>query len=223
MDDPSLGRSEHLKALKVLARLNRLSRTAPSLAEEMRSRWDFDRRKPLRILDLACGGGDIVFSLERMSKGSGTKHQIDGCDVSPVAVDFANSKAGQIGSGARFFCLDVLRDPLPRGYDLFVSSLFIHHLTKEEAVSLLRQMSESAGTGFLINDLLRSRTGYLLAYLASRTLTRSPVVRKDSLLSVRSALTMSELNAYMVEASLSSGMKISRRFPLRLVCSWGRS
>ena len=77
MDSPSLDERLHCSALRDLARLNRLSRSARSL-------WAYLRREPvstepLRVLDVACGGGDVVLDLMRLSRASGPRLQVDGC------------------------------------------------------------------------------------------------------------------------------------------------
>jgi len=223
MDNPALGRSEHLAALKALGRINRLSRTAQSLAKEMERilRPVSDRR--IRVLDIACGGGDIVFALQKLLQKRNIQVEIDGCDLSPVAIDFAVRQAESSGSQARFLVWDAFKDPLPEGYDFIVSSLFLHHLQEEQIVTLLRRIADSAQQGFIISDLERSRPGYWLAFLASRVLTRSPIVRIDSLLSVRSALSLSEFDSCMIEAGLKAGRGVYRCFPCRLMCFWRKA
>src|SRR5438093_515405 len=81
-----------------------------------------------------------------------------------------------------------LREPLPSEYDAVVSSLFLHHLTEEQAIELLRRMG-TAGQMVLVNDLVRSRTGYLLAWMGTRLLSRSEVVHFDGPRSVEGAFT----------------------------------
>lgn len=222
MDDPGLERWEHLRALRALGRINWLSRAAQLLAREVERILRPFPDRTIRVLDIACGGGDIVFSLQRLLQNRSIQAEIDGCDVSPVAIDLATSQAEKSGSRARFFCRDVFEGPLPNGYDLLISSLFLHHLQDEEIVPLLQRMADSVERGFVISDLERSKFGYWLAYLASRVLTRSSVVRVDSLRSVRSALTLSELERYMLEAGLKTG-RVYHCFPCRLMFSWRQS
>ena len=66
MDDPALERSQHLQALKALGRINRLSRTAQSLANEMDRILRPVPDRKIRVLDIACGGGDKT----KISSGS---------------------------------------------------------------------------------------------------------------------------------------------------------
>src|SRR5262249_12014863 len=117
------------------------------------------------------------------------------------------------------FHLDALRDQLPNDYDVITCSLFLHHLTDEQAIDLLRRMACSARKLVLINDLVRSPWGYLLAILATRTLTLSPVVHSDGPQSVASAFTVSEALDMAKRAGWNE-IQIRRHWPFRFLLQW---
>ena len=77
---------------------------------------------------------------------AGVALHIDGCDVSPTAVEFAAGRARRAGADVRFFAADALRDPLPDGYDAVVCSLFLHHLADDEAEGF-RLLTQPAASG----------------------------------------------------------------------------
>src|SRR5436190_6185191 len=186
MDDPALGAADHRRALQGLARINRLSRSAAILWPAIR---DFARQRPAqptRVLDIASGAGDVAIALWRHGRRAGYRLEVEGTDVSPLAVRFASERAARQRAAVRFFPLDALREPLPAGYDVLMSSLFLHHLDEEDGARLLRKMADAAAL-VLINDLARSRTGYLLAWLGTRILSHSPVVHLDGPRSVEAA------------------------------------
>lgn len=216
MDDPLLARERHERALVGLSRINFWSRTAQVFCRRLRL-WS-GPSKTMRVLDLACGGGDVVLRLEMLARRQGVAIQVDGCDISSRAIGYARRRAQVLSSAATFFQLDVLRDPLPE-YDVFISSLFLHHLRRRDVVRLLHQASRFSRRGLLISDLERTRTGYLLALLACRVLTRSSVVHTDSLRSVRAAFSLSELGQMARDAGLS-GFRLSRVWPCRVLLSW---
>src|SRR5262249_45464305 len=137
------------------------------------------RGEPIRVLDLACGGGDVPVALARRGAGAGLELSIEGCDISPVAVRFASRIAADAGVPVRFFCLNALDHPIPEGFDVVMCSLFLHHLDDEQAVRLLKKMAGAARRLVLVNDLVRSRLGYLLAWAGCRVLSRSPIVHHD--------------------------------------------
>ena len=219
MDDPGLALRQHFHALSGLARLNRLSRTAEIFAGELRRFSSPAGSSPLRILDLACGGGDITIGLAKLVHRLPGDFVIDGCDLSPRAVRYAEQQQKRSGVACRFFVLDLVRDPLPDDYDVFVTSLFLHHLSEVQLTGLLKRMARAARSGFLVNDLRRSAVGYLLAGLSARLVTRSPVVHRDSLLSVRAAFRFQELEDLVKRAGLTDA-RLRRCFPCRFLLSW---
>jgi hypothetical protein len=74
----------------------------------------------------------------------------------------------------------------------------------------------------LINDLVRSRTGYLLAHLGTRFLSASDVVHIDGPRSVEGAFTVDELLALARRAGLD-GAGVIRQWPCRMLLEWERS
>ena len=74
----------------------------------------------------------------------------------------------------------------------------------------------------LINDLIRSRVGYLLAYFGTRLLSRSRLVHVDGPLSVAAALTCSEALRLADRAGLK-GASLSRHWPERFLLSWRKA
>jgi SAM-dependent methyltransferase len=211
MDDPGLDGEEHAAALRGLARLNALSGAATALFRPLRA--ISGGRGGLRVLDLASGGGDVTRGLARRARRAGLPLAFEGCDASPRAVGLANARGG-----LRFFVHD-LREGVPRGYDVYVSSLFLHHLAREEAVSLLRGMGE--GVGLLVLDLVRCAPGLALAWGVPRVVTRSPVVHADAVRSVRNAFTAAEARELAAEAGLG-GATVARRWPCRFLLRWSR-
>ena len=90
-----------------------------------------------------------------------------GCDMSSVAIQHARANARRAEVPVDFFEADVLQTALPAGFDVVMCSLFLHHLTEEQALNLIRDMSDKAGCMILISDLLRSRSGLLLAQIGT--------------------------------------------------------
>lgn len=207
MDSSDLDVQRHLHALDALGRINAVSGTVPQLWSEIRPtavRYG-DRR--LRVLDVACGGGDVALGLEAKGRSEGFDLEVVGCDTSPVAVERARRYARKRGSDASFFRLDVLQDPLPGEPDIVFSTLFLHHLSAGEAVDLLRRMAAVARQRVVVIDLERTRLGFLLAYAGVRVLTTSDVARFDGPASVRAAFTRDEAQALGRDAGLEMAVR----------------
>jgi 2-polyprenyl-3-methyl-5-hydroxy-6-metoxy-1,4-benzoquinol methylase len=221
MDQPGLERERHVHALRGLARINFWSGSArilwPPLAALARR---LAPRRP-RVLDLATGGGDVPLRLWRRARRAGLDLDLEGCDVSPVALEHARACADRAGAPVRFFPLDVVNRPIPHGYDAVVSSLFLHHLEEDQVGDFLRHMAEAARHLVLVNDLVRSWAGLALAHLATRLLTTSAVVHTDGPRSVARAFTLAEVRTMAQRAGLH-GAVVSRRWPCRYLLSWSR-
>src|SRR5262245_51451025 len=119
MDQPDLEYAAHAHALRGLGRINRLSCSGailwPPIAQLAREREPGREPAPapVRVLDLASGGGDVPIGLERRAARAKLDVQIEGCDISAQAVEIARQQAAARGVAVRFFRLDALNDPLP--------------------------------------------------------------------------------------------------------------
>lgn len=221
MDQPDLDAGRHIHALRGLERINRWSGSTWIVWPAIRELARATTPTPLRVLDVATGGGDIPTRLWLKSRRAGLPLEVDGCDRSLDALQYARQRTVYQGARVRFFPLDAVRDPLPTGYQVIVSSLFLHHLDEEQARTLLRHMAQAAGRLVLINDLRRSFGGFALAYLGTRLLSTSEVVHIDGPRSVEAAFTVPELRRLAADAGLA-GAKVERRWPCRMLLTWRR-
>ena len=101
------------------------------------------------------------------------------------------------------------------------STLFLHHLSEDHAVSFLRRMADAASRLVVVLDLERTRQGYLLAYAGVRLLTTSDVARFDGPASVRAAFTREEAQALARSAGLD--MVVRGCWLQRYSLTWAKS
>jgi 2-polyprenyl-3-methyl-5-hydroxy-6-metoxy-1,4-benzoquinol methylase len=223
MDAPDLAAAAHEAALDGLARLNRWSRAAPTLwsAVARLARGAGAARRPLRLLDVACGGGDVPVALALRARRAGLDLQVSACDRSPTALTRARAHALRHGADVRFTPCDVLADALPGPAEIVTCSLFLHHLTDAQAVALLAGLGAAATRAVLVADLRRTRAGLALAGACTRLATRSPLVHADGPASVRAAFTPSELADLARRAGLHDA-RVRNTFPQRMMLTWMR-
>lgn len=214
MDDPTLDVRAHGEALRGLARINRVSGSAAAIWRGIRRRLPDAVR--VQLLDVACGSADVTLALIHQARRSGVELSVTGCDISPVALEAARDRALQAGLEARFRQVDARAGELPGTFDVVLASLFLHHLSRDESVTLLRGMGAAARLLVVVDDLVRGATGYLMAATAPRLLTRSPVVHVDARLSVRSAFKPAEARALAESAALVD-IEVRRHWPARFL------
>ena len=223
MDDPSLDEIEHRAALVGLRRVNGISRSAAILWPSILRLARKESSQRLRILDIACGGGDVTVAIAARAAAAGISMQVDGCDISPVAIQMAREAASQskLPSSTHFFQSDILNDDISDSYDIVMCSLFLHHLSELDSCRLLNRMVDLARTLILVNDLRRTRLGYALAWMGCRLLSRSPIVHVDGPMSVRGAYSVGEV-LDLAETCGLHGATMTTRWPQRFLLEWNR-
>ena len=223
MDDPNLDRAVHRRALAGLRRINAWSQTARVLAAAMARIASERSLRALKVLDVACGGGDIALHVANRLSRAGLEAEVHGCDISQTAIDHATANAAVQGvSGARFYVHNALEQVPPDGYDIITSTLFLHHLTDSDAVRLLRNLATATRHALLVDDLVRNRRGYWLAQLGCRLLSRSPVVHYDGPASVLGAYTLAEARQLASAAGLE-GAVFTKHWPERYLMTYKKA
>ena len=215
MDQPEISPTEHVRALKGLRRLNLVSGVSRQLWHQIALCGGVCPSRRLRVLDVACGGGDIALGLWKRAQREGVELEILGLDRSSTACEQASQRCRAAGASIKLECSDAVRSPLPSGFDVVMSSLFLHHLSRTDAVMLLAKMGDT-GRLLVVSDLRRSAIGYVVAHAACRMATRSPIVHYDGPQSVANAFSISEGAKLCNEAGLS-GAIVRRAWPWRLM------
>jgi 2-polyprenyl-3-methyl-5-hydroxy-6-metoxy-1,4-benzoquinol methylase len=219
MDDPALATDRLHGALTGLTRLNFASNSARIIWQPIRQFTRELQTDRLRILDIATGAGDVPIALWHRARRAGLQLDIHGIDFSQRSVEFARRRAEQAKTSVTFECRNALTDELPSDFDVVMCSLFLHHLNNQDAVTVLRRMAAATRRVMLVSDLRRNPFGLFLAFAAGHLLSRSPVVHRDAVRSVRAAFTTSEL-AHMAEQAALAGSSITRRWPARMLLTW---
>jgi len=196
MDDLALGGSQIGYALDDIERVNRYLGGYYPLKKGMK---DFARdlyrqeKRPVRIVDLGCGGGDGLRYLARFFRNQGIPVELLGIDANPHVLDYARRKSAQVPE------VQYLQGRLPEvltglSGDIFVCSLFLHHFPDEEVITLLHKIQrECSPLLILVNDLHRHWLAFLLFQFWSRLTRMSLMARKDGLLSIKKAFCRGEL------------------------------
>lgn len=204
MDDPSTSDEVYARCLADLAAVNRLTLThRPTLAWLARMAKSPDLDRPIRILDVACGAGDLLRAIHGWAAKRDLPVLLEGIDLNPRSAVVAQQLTPP-GASIRYHTGDVFAfapDPLP---DLIVTSQFTHHLTDEQIVALLRWLEAHARHGWHIADLHRHSVAYWGFGLVARLAGWHRIVRQDGMVSVARSFTRSDWELLLAAAGLQA-------------------
>jgi len=218
MDDPDMDVRRHEQALKGLQRINFFSCVADRMFAALAS-WNRGKKTPLKILDIASGGGDVTLAIAHKARQRDLPLEIHGCDKSQTAVRYAQASAREKQLPVHFFQVDISRVSIPSHYDVIMSSLFLHHLPVLETLRFLKKIAAVSKQGIILNDLRRCWPGYLLATTIPQLLTSCKVVHEDGVQSVRAAYSLKEIIRISERAGLR-GASIQPVWPFRYQMVW---
>ncbi|HEU0113751.1 MAG TPA: methyltransferase domain-containing protein [Thermomicrobiales bacterium] len=219
LDQPARDPAELRANLNDIRRVNRYGGVQVVLAHLPELLRRAPRDRPVDILDLGTGSGDIPLAVVRRLREIGRRARLIASDVDPAILATARETLGHLPE-VSFAQYDARAVPLPdRAFDIVLCSLTLHHFRPDDAVAVLREMRRLASAGFILNDLRRSRAGHLAAWAASRVAARNRMTRHDMPLSVQRAYTPVEMAALLARADID-GAAIVRHPLFRMAAVW---
>ena len=143
-------------------------------------------------------------------------------DRSQVVLDAARAFAGHIAA-IRFERQDIRALPHPsRSFDIAICSFALHHFSREDAVTILREMGRLSRVGFVVHDLSRGYPAAAAAWIYTHVMTTNIMTRRDGVMSVMNAFVKRELREMAADAGLADAVIWNAgRFRLMAVCRTG--
>jgi 2-polyprenyl-3-methyl-5-hydroxy-6-metoxy-1,4-benzoquinol methylase len=218
MDAPNLDPVAHAQALAGLRRVNWLCNTSKHISKTILEIVNKRNLSSVDVLDLGCGSGDIAIGVQSLVSKR-VPCQLAGWDISEVAV--LNAREHTKGAEQpKFDVTNALSETQPnRKFDFVYCCLFLHHFDENESIHILKTMSELARVALIVDDLKRSRWGWLMAKVGCHLLSRSPIVHFDGPQSVRAAYTINEALSLANRAGLNN-CQVKSHWPERYQLIW---
>ena len=172
---------------------------------------------PLHIVDVGCGGGDMLRRIQAWAARRRMPVRLTGIDLNPNAIRAAREFAPK-GSSIRWvtgdaYSFDAAADPV----DIVISNAVTHHMPDDEIVRFLKWMERVTRRGWFITDLYRSRTPYLTFKVLATAMRWHRFVRNDGPVSIRRAFLPEDWRQYAELAGLSlREVRIFTHWPARL-------
>ena len=204
MDDPALPRAEYERCLHDLAAVNRVTLThRPTLRWLDRATRGLPAFRPVSILDVACGEGDLLRAVHRWAERRKLTVRLEGIDLNPRSAAAAAAQTPPEW-GIEWRTGDVFDYAPDPALDLIVTSQFTHHLADADVVRFLRWLERHAARGWLIVDLHRSAFAYRGFGLLATVMRWHPIVRSDGMVSVARSFRRADWQRLLAEAGVSA-------------------
>jgi SAM-dependent methyltransferase len=172
---------------------------------------------PLHIVDVGCGGGDMLRRIERWAAQRQLPVRLTGLDMNPFAIRAAH-EATPTNSEIQWIVGEAgSMDTAAESIDLVISSLFTHHLADDEIIRFLMWMERVTHHGWFINDLYRSQASYFGFKALAQAAGWHRFVRHDGPISILRSFLPAEWKRYAEASGLSpASIRIDNRWPGRL-------
>ena len=141
-----------------------------------------NKLKDITICEVGCGGGDNLAAIDKWCSKHRIQTRFIGIDIKKECIEYAKEQHANMP--VTWIVSDYRTVTFTQKPTIIFSSLFCHHFTNEEVVSMLKWMSNNSTTGFFINDLQRHIIPYQLIKNLTALFSRSYLVRNDAPLSV---------------------------------------
>ena len=153
---------------------------------------DHPKSQPLTIIDLGCGGGDILRDVAKLGKKEGYIFKLIGIDANHDALAYAKELSTDYDNISFSHC-DIFSEEFTNlKYDVVLATLFFHHFKEEKLIIFLSTVLKKISLGIVVNDLHRHKLAYYLFKLLCVTIKNRMVI-EDGLTSVLRGFKRKEL------------------------------
>ena len=156
---------------------------------------DHPKGREIRIIDLGCGGGDLIRDVANYFYKNGYSFSIVGIDANKDTVAYATELSTMYPEISFRHC-DIFSEEFKSiEYDLVLSSLFLHHFKDEELIEFLPEILGKASLGIVVNDLHRHPIAYYLFSMLCLLIPNN-MVKEDGLTSILKGFKHQDLEIY---------------------------
>lgn len=203
MDDPSVGFEEYKTALQQIALINRLTRAYSPVLRAIARLSSRNRLSstPVTILDIGSGYGDTLRRIVQWAKKKNISVSCTGIDISPWAEKAAKEVTPE-SDPISYITANVFEWEPTKAYDLSINSLFTHHLSDSQIVTLIRRMTDHSRLGWFVSDLHRHPVPYYFIKYFVWLAGFNRLLRNDAPLSVARSFTRKEWENLLDQAKL---------------------
>ena len=170
--------------------------------------------REISIIDVGCGNGDMCRAIAQFARQQSRIVRIVGIDANLYTINYAKKLSADYHN-VSYAVMNVFDEPFSElTYDVAVCTLTLHHFTETDILMLMRQFTNKARLGVVINDLQRSALAYRLFQLICFVFRLNPMTKADGLVSILRGFKRSEL-AYFSKQLAVKKYSITWRWAFR--------
>jgi SAM-dependent methyltransferase len=160
------------------------------------------QKKTLTIMDIGCGGGDVLRAIAAWAKQRKLDVKLVGVDWNPLMTSYAEQQS-KAYPNISFRTMSVWDDNLLwEQADITMNSLFCHHFDDTELVKLMERMYILSNRAVIINDIHRHWFAYHSIKWITSVFSRTYLVKYDAPLSVARSLKRDEWHTVLGKAGI---------------------
>jgi len=199
MDNFSLQGKELESTISGLSTINKYLGNTNVILNALKPLIQFSN-KPLRIVDLGCGGANILRAIANYSAEIGKEVHLTGIDGNPNIIELAKVNT-QVSPTFNFIASDILHPNfvLPE-CDILISTHFMYHFTDQELISFLSKHADKIHYKIILSELQRSVISYRGFQMLGFILGFSKMILSDGLKAISRSFRSKELVEILNEA-----------------------
>jgi len=160
-----------------------------------------NQKRPVHIVDVGCGGGDTLRTIECWAAKRSIAVKLTGVDMNAETIRFAHVQTPTT-SCIQYLHGNVIEHPDLRDVDLVISSHMTHHLGDDEIARFLCWMETTAHVGWFINDLHREPIPYYTFRFLAWCMRWHRFIRHDGPVSVLRSFQPDDWQGYLAKANI---------------------
>lgn len=173
-----------------------------------------DLEREISIVDLGCGGGDMLRIIADWGARNNVRLKLSGIDANPNVVAFARRNVPELPPET-FQAVNIFsKEFAQQRYDVVIGTLFFHHFTDEQLISFFKKLRQQLNIGLIINDLHRHYLAYYSINLLTALFSKSSMVKYDAPLSVLRGFSRREMEGILKSAGFTKS-QVSWRWAFR--------
>lgn len=211
MDRPNCNRDLLFNTYQQFSRINRLLSGWKSIYKTYLRPVIVKKSGKASILDIGCGGGDVLHLLQTFCRADGFDVRFTGIDPDPRSIQYLSALKWpeNVQFKPQFSYQLVKENQL---FDIVISNHVMHHLKENELTAVCADAEKLAGQLVIFSDIERSDIGYAMFSTIAPLLFRNSYIVPDGLISIKRSFRKEELDNL-----LSGRWVVERQFPFRLL------